>query len=131
VFWFLFPFFSHSSFSASKAFSRDQSSFFGSSEVEKKLVFEVNCLKAELARQVELEIERQGCQVTKEALRAQVSQSERQKDNTLAALKEAAEKSDGFKRDCEGIRVLPRFFLLSLPIGFLTCAFRMNSSLEE
>jgi hypothetical protein len=45
-----------------KAFSRDQSSFFGSGEVEIKLVFEVNQLMAELAcKQVELESERQGC----------------------------------------------------------------------
>lgn len=44
-----------------QAFPRDQSSFFGSGEVEKKLVFEVNRLKAKLAiKQVDLEAERQG-----------------------------------------------------------------------
>jgi hypothetical protein len=42
-----------------KLFSQDQSSFFGSGEVEKKLVFEVNRLKAELViKQVDLEVER-------------------------------------------------------------------------
>jgi hypothetical protein len=45
-------------FSLCKAFSWDQSSFFGSGEVEKKLVFEVNRLKAKLAiKQVDLEAE--------------------------------------------------------------------------
>jgi hypothetical protein len=44
-----------------KAFSRDQSSFFGLGEVERKLVFEVNQLKAKLAcKQVELELEHRG-----------------------------------------------------------------------
>jgi hypothetical protein len=38
-------------------------------------------------------------------------------------LKRPSAKSDGFKRDCEGTRVLPYFFLLSLPIGFLTSIF--------
>jgi hypothetical protein len=87
-----------------KAYSRDQSDFFGSGEVEKKLVSEVDPLKAELAsRQVELDSERQGCQITEKALRAQIGDSEQRKDDTLAALKEAFERYDSFKRDCEGI----------------------------
>jgi hypothetical protein len=60
-----------------KAFSQDYSSFFGSGEVEKKLVFKVNRLKAELAsKQVELEAECQGHQITEEALCAQVGELE-------------------------------------------------------
>jgi hypothetical protein len=47
----------------------DQSSFFGLGEVEKKLVFEVNRLKAELAsKQVEQEGERYERQMSEEAL---------------------------------------------------------------
>jgi hypothetical protein len=46
-------------FSLSKAFSQDHSSFFGSSEVEKKLVSEVAHLKVELAvKQAKLDSER-------------------------------------------------------------------------
>ena len=55
------------------------------------------------SRLAELEAERQGCQVTEEALRAQIGESERRKDDALAALWEASEKSEGFKKDCEGI----------------------------
>ena len=52
----LLPSSSYLSFSSSKAYSRNHSSFFGSGEVEKKLVSEVNLLKAELAsKQAELE----------------------------------------------------------------------------
>jgi hypothetical protein len=55
-------------------------SFFGSAEVEKKLVSEVNLLKAELAsKQVELDAERQGRPVTEGALRAQIGELERRK----------------------------------------------------
>jgi hypothetical protein len=107
----VFPFFSltYLFFSSSKA-------FFCSGEVEKKLVFEVDRLKAELAsKQVELEVERQGRQVTKEALRAHVGESEQRKDDALAALKEALERSDCFKKDSEGTRVLFCFF----PSSFL------------
>jgi hypothetical protein len=55
-------------------------SFFGSGEVEKKLVSKVNLLKAELAsKQVELDAERQGRPVTEGALRAQIGELERRK----------------------------------------------------
>jgi hypothetical protein len=44
-------------------------------------------LKAELSsKQAELEVERQGRQVTEGALRAQIGESERRKNDTLAAL---------------------------------------------
>jgi hypothetical protein len=93
-----------------KDFSRDQSSVFGSGEVEKKLVFEVNRLKAKLAsKQVDIEAERQGHQDSEKVLRAQVAESEKQKEDALAALKEVSEKSDGLKRDFDGIRVLLYF----------------------
>jgi hypothetical protein len=60
-------------------------------------------LKAELAsKQAELDSEHQGCQITEEALCAQIGDSERRKDDALATLKEAFERSDSFKRDCEG-----------------------------
>jgi hypothetical protein len=91
-------------FSLCKAFSRDQSIFFGSGEVEKKLVFEVNRLKEELAiKQVDLEVERQGHQDSEEFPCAQVAESNKQKEDTLATLKEASEKYDGLKRDFDGI----------------------------
>jgi hypothetical protein len=68
-------------------------------------------LKVELAgKQAKLDSERQGRQVTEEALRSQVGELERRKEDALATLKEAYEKSDGFKRDCEGTRVLSCFF---------------------
>jgi hypothetical protein len=56
---FFFPSLSYFPSSLCKAFSQDQSSFFGSREFEKKLVFEVNRLKVELVlKQVDLEVER-------------------------------------------------------------------------
>jgi hypothetical protein len=80
-------------------------------------------LKAELAsKHAELEAECQGHQVTEVGLHTQVGESEQRKDVTLAALKEASEKSDCFKKDCEGAQVLPCFFvffLLSSSFGFL------------
>jgi hypothetical protein len=81
------------------------------------LVFEVNQLKAELAcKQVELELERQGCRTSEEVLRAQIGESEQRKEDALAALKEASRKSDDYKREYEGIPstfcVLPLFFFL-------------------
>jgi ribosome-binding factor A len=58
---------------------------------------------AELAsKQVELEGDCHDCQIYKEAFCAQVVESEQQKNDALVALKEVSEKSDGFKRDCEG-----------------------------
>lgn len=93
------------SFFLCKVYSRDQSDFFGSGEVEKKLVSKVDRLKAELAsKQAELDSERHRRQITKEALRAQIGDSERRKDDALAALKEASERSDSFKRDCEALQ---------------------------
>jgi hypothetical protein len=84
----------------------------------------VNRLKAKLAsKQVELEGEHHDCQISEQALCAQVVESEQRKNDALTALKEALEKSDGFKRDYEDTRVLLCFFLLSLPISFLTCIF--------
>jgi hypothetical protein len=72
----------------------------------------VNLLKAELAsKQVELEAECQGRQTTEEALCAQVGESEQRKEDALAPLEEASERSDDFKRECEGIRVLLHFVL--------------------
>jgi hypothetical protein len=74
-----------------------------SGEIKKKLVFEVNQLKANLiSNQAELEEERHGCHVSKEALRAQVVESEKRRDDSLATLTKVSNKSDAFKRDCEG-----------------------------
>jgi hypothetical protein len=100
-----------------KVFSQDQSSFFGSGEVERKLVFEVNQLKLELAcKQVELELECQGRRTSEEALHAQIGESEQRKEDALATLKEASGKSDDYKRECEGIPstfcVLPSFLFV-------------------
>ena len=121
--------------SSSKAFSRNYSSFSGSSEAKKKLASEVDLLKADLAsRQAELEVERQGRQVTEGALRAQIGESERRKNDALATLQEASEKSEGFKKDCEGIRDLFIFHLFSLFIclsDFLTHASCVARSLKE
>jgi hypothetical protein len=74
-----FPSISYFSSSLCKAFSRDQSSFFSSGEVEKKLVFEMNHLKAELViEQVDLEVERQGHQ-NSEGVHTQVAKLEKAK----------------------------------------------------
>jgi hypothetical protein len=86
-------------------------------EVERKLVFEVNQLKVELAcKQVKLESKRQGPRTSEEALHAQIDESEQRKEDALAALKEASGKSDDYKRECEGILstfcVLPLFLFL-------------------
>jgi hypothetical protein len=90
----------------------------------------VNRLKAKLAiKQVDLEAEHQGHQNSEEVLRAQVVESEKRKEDALAALKEASEKSDDLKRDFEGIRVL--LYFLSLSVGFLIFVFGITSSLEE
>jgi hypothetical protein len=60
----------------------------------------VNRLKAELAiKQVDLEAKHQGRQNSEEVLRAQVAESKKRKEDAIATLKEASEKSDGFKRD--------------------------------
>jgi hypothetical protein len=51
----------------------------------------VNRLKIELAiKQVDVEAERQRRQNSEEVLRAQVAESEKQKEDALAALKEAS-----------------------------------------
>jgi hypothetical protein len=96
-----------------KAFSRDQSNFFGSGEVERKLVFEVNQLKAKLdCKQVELESECQGRQTFEEALRAQIGESEQRKEDVVLK----SRKSDHYNWECEGIPstfcVLPSFLFL-------------------
>ena len=101
--------------SSSKAYSRNHSSFFGSGKVEKKLASEVNLLKAELAtKQAKLEAERQGRQVTEGPLRTQIGESEQRKNDAVAALQEASEKFEGFKKDCEGIQDLFVFHLFPL-----------------
>jgi hypothetical protein len=83
----------------------------------------VNHLKAELViKQVDLEAERQGCQNSEEVHHAQVAELEKWKEEALVALKEASKKSDGFKRDFEGIRVL-LYFLFSLSVGFFYFCF--------
>jgi fructose-specific phosphotransferase system component IIB len=84
----------------------------------------VNRLKAELAiKQVDIETKRQRRQNSEEVLSAQVAESEKQKDDVLAALREASEKSKGLKKDFEGIQVLLIFLSSSLSVGFLTCIF--------
>jgi hypothetical protein len=91
----------------------------------------VNRLKAELViKQVDLEAKRQGHQNSEGVLHAQVVESEKQKEDALAALKEASEKFNGLKKDFEGIRVL-LCLLFSLSIGFLVFVSGIVSSLEE
>jgi hypothetical protein len=91
----------------------------------------VNRLKVELViKQVDLEAERQGRQNSEEVLNAQVAKSEKRKVDALDTLKEAFEKSDGLKKDFEGIRVL-LYLLFSLSIGFLIFVFGIASSSEE
>jgi hypothetical protein len=91
----------------------------------------VNRLKAELVvKKVDLEAERQGHQNSEEVLNAQVVESEKRKADALATLKEAFEKSDGLKKDFEGIRVL-LYLLFSLSVGFLIFVFGIASSSKE
>ena len=64
-----------------QSFSHDHTSFFFSSETEKKLSSEVNTLKAELDLcWAELETERQTHQKEEKALRAWVVEAEKQRD---------------------------------------------------
>jgi hypothetical protein len=77
--------------------------FYGSEEVEKRLLSEVELLKGELvAKQTELDAVSQGQQVTEATLQAQIVESEKRKEDALAALKDASEKSDVFKKNCDG-----------------------------
>jgi hypothetical protein len=74
-------------FMLEKSFSRDHSSFFGLGETKKKFSFEVNSLKTELVlHQAELESERQDYQTVKQALRAEVVEAGKRRDNTMAAV---------------------------------------------
>jgi hypothetical protein len=73
-------------------------------ETEKKLAFEVSQLKAELAsKDVELDVERQRCHTSEEALLAQIGESEKRKEDALDALREVYEKSNKLEKECEGI----------------------------
>jgi hypothetical protein len=82
-----------------KSFSRDHSSFFGSGETEKKLSFEVSSLKMELVlHQDELESERQDHQLVEQALRAQVVEAGKRREDALATVQEASEKAESLKR---------------------------------
>ena len=64
-----------------QSFSRDHTSFFFSSETEKKLSSEVSTLKAELDLcRAELETERQTHQKEEKALHARVVEAEKQRD---------------------------------------------------
>ena len=87
-------------------------------------------MKAELVvKQVDLEAERLERQNSEGVLRAQVVESEKRKEDALAALTEASEKSDGLKKDFKGIRVLLyRLFFLS--VGFLIFVLGIASSSE-
>jgi hypothetical protein len=72
-------------------------------ETEKKLSFEVSSLKTELVlRQAELELERQDHQTVEQALRTQVVEAGKRRDDALAAMQEASEKAKSLKRECEG-----------------------------
>jgi hypothetical protein len=63
-----------------------------------------------------IESEHQGRWTSKEALCAQIGESEQRKEDALAALEEAYGKSNDYKRECEGILstfcVLPLFLFL-------------------
>jgi hypothetical protein len=52
---------------------------------------------------VELDFERQGRQNSKRALRVQDIEVEQRRDKAMVALQESFGKSDGLKKECEGI----------------------------
>jgi len=84
-----------------QSFSRDHSGFFFSSENEKKLSSEVNALKADLdLLWAELETERQMHQKEEKTLRAQVVETEKQRDATVESM----------KNECKGIAGSACFF---------------------
>ena len=67
-----------------QSFSRDHTSFFFSSETEKKLSSEVSALKTELDLcRAEMETERQTHQKDEQALRARVVEAEKQRDAAI------------------------------------------------
>jgi hypothetical protein len=101
-----------------KSFSRDHSSFFGSGETEKKLSFELSQLKAQLvSKEVELDSERQGCQDSERALRAQIIEAEQKRDEAMAALWESSRKCEGLKKEYEG--TLSSFLFLCFFISMI------------
>ena len=85
-----------------QSFSRDHSGFFFSSENERKLSSEVDALKTDLdLLRAELETERQMHQKEEKTLRAQVVETEKQRD---AAVESA-------KNECKGAAGSACFFL--------------------
>ena len=90
-----------------QSFSQDHTSFFFSSETEKKLSSELSALKIDLGLcQAELEAERQTHQKEEKALRARVVEAERQRDAAIqGALKnsEAMKNLEAAKKECNGI----------------------------
>ena len=84
-----------------QSFSHDHTSFFFSSETEKKLSSEVSTLKAELDLcRAKLETKRQTHQNEEKALRARVVEVEKQRD---AATQEASKNAEAMKKECHGI----------------------------
>ena len=93
-----------------QSFSHDHTSFFFSSENEKKLSSEVSALKADLdILWAEMEAERQMYQQEERSLHARIVETEKQRD---AALQEARKNSEAMKdleavkKECNGIEVV-------------------------
>jgi hypothetical protein len=83
--------------------SWDHSSFFSSGETKNKLSIEVSSLKARLVLcQIELKSEHQDRQTIKQALRAQVVEAVKRRDDAIAIMQEASEKAESLKRECDG-----------------------------
>ena len=99
--------------------SRDHTSFFFSSEAEKKLSSEVSALKIELDLcRAEMETERQTHQKEEKALRARVVEAEERRD---PAVQEALKNLEAMKKECDGIAGSFLFpFVFKFPF-LLTC----------
>jgi hypothetical protein len=74
------------------------------------------------SKEVELDTERQGCQTSEMALRAQIIEAGQRRDDAMAALHELSRKSDMLEKECEGIPTSYMLcFLLSRISLFFIC----------
>jgi hypothetical protein len=72
------------------------------------------------SNEVELDTERQGHQTSERALRVQVIKAEQWRDDVMAALRESSRKSDGLKKECEGI---PSSYMICFLLSFISLFF--------
>lgn len=99
-----------------QSYSKDQPSFFGFADVEKRLVEDVKRLSAELAvTRGELESERKSQTDSESALWAQVTKVMALNETTLQSLRDSASAKETLRKELDGSCVSPLCSLLCLP----------------